>query len=154
MLPRNGFTKSTVASSPCLQRRYLGNERGAGRLGTGRSSTSRGSKQHGTNTASPTRGAVWRHRSMLRRNPYQRWHSNAAAQPLPRNPTMSWHVTICSFWAMVGSSSSLLTYLRRNWSFRLLERIEDNKAEFKQTESRTQRKTKTRITGRTWLISL
>jgi hypothetical protein len=59
VLSSNGFTHSTVASSPCLQRRCLGNERGAVRLG---------SVRHGVNTASPTPGAVWRHRGMLRRN--------------------------------------------------------------------------------------
>jgi hypothetical protein len=37
MVPSNGVTRSTVASSPCLQQRCLGNER----------------------------GAVWRHRDML-----------------------------------------------------------------------------------------
>jgi hypothetical protein len=86
MLPHNRFTNSTVVSSLCLQRSFLGNERGAVRLSTARSSTSRGSEWSGVSTASPIPGAMWRHRGISR--------IRGDIPILLRNPTMGWHVTL------------------------------------------------------------
>jgi hypothetical protein len=81
-----GSQKYSCVTSACLQQRCLRNERGAVRLGTARSSTSSGSEHHVVNTASPTPGAVWRHRGMSR--------ITGDIPILLRNPPMGCHVTL------------------------------------------------------------